>query len=462
MSAYAALETRFRRLADIGGALSVLHWDRAAMMPEGGNAVRAEQMATLRLLSHELLTDPETGRLIEAAEAREAGGLDEWQRANLREMRRGYDRATAVPPALVEALSRAIPACEMTWRRARAESDFAALAPSLGEVVELVRERAAALGERLGLDPYDALLDGYEPGLRAERIDRLFGELSDFLPGFLEQVLARQAAEEPPLVPAGPFPPPVQKALAERLMVKLGFDFNRGRLDESAHPFCGGVPDDVRLTTRYSEDDFTSALMAVLHETGHALYSAALPVGWRRQPVGRALGMVAHESQSLLIEMQASRSRAFIAHLAPIAREAFGGEGRAYDPDNLYRLYTRVERGFIRVDADEVTYPLHVILRYRLERDLIAGRLRVRDLPDAWNAGMAELLGVTPPNDRRGVLQDIHWPTGGLGYFPCYTLGALMAAQLFERVREEIPELFDRLGRGESDALFYFIRANVH
>jgi carboxypeptidase Taq len=242
----------------------------------------------------------------------------------------------------------------------------------------------------------------------------------------------------------------------------LGFDFEHGRLDISLHPFCGGVPDDVRITTRYNEDDFTQAVMAVIHETGHALYERGLPPAWRHQPVGQARGMSLHESQSLLMEMQASRSRQFIAFVAPLAREAVGGNGPAWDEGNLYRLYTRVKPDFIRVDADEVTYPAHVILRYRLERALIAGDMAVDDLPAAWNAGMKELLGIVPPSDREGCLQDIHWYDGAWGYFPTYTLGAMTAAQLFDAACRANPQIPTSIGRGDFVPLLAWLREHVH
>ncbi|MDH3772323.1 MAG: carboxypeptidase M32, partial [Nitrospirota bacterium] len=352
------------------------------------------------------MTEPHTAELL--AEATEGvTGLDAWQTANLHEMRRAHLRATAVEPALVVALARATARSEMLWRQARENDDFAALAPALETVIGLVRERAGALGETLGCAPYDALLDGYEPGITAADIDALFAPLIAFLPDFLERVLAHQAA---PLPLDGRFPPVQQKALGEQLMAALGFDFAHGRLDESAHPFCGGVPDDVRLTARYDDGDVTSGLMAILHETGHALYNAGLPKDWRHQPVGRSRSMAVHESQSLLIEMQVCRSRFFLDFLAPVLGRALGVEGEPWSAANLHRRAIWVERGQIRVDADEVTYPLHVILRYRLEKALLDDDLQIADLPGAWNAGMAELLDVTPPNDRLGCLQDIHWP----------------------------------------------------
>ena len=240
-------------------------------------------------------------------------------------------------------------------------------------------------------------------------------------------------------------------------MSRLGFDFAAGRLDESTHPFCGGTPDDIRITTRYREDEVVTALMGVLHETGHALYEAGLPAGRRDQPVGQARGIAVHESQSLLIEMQACRSPAFMGYLAGELSRTFGTDA-AFEPSNLFRLYTRVERGLIRVDADELTYPLHVILRHRLERQLIDGDLDVADLPAAWNEGMERLLGVRPPDDARGCLQDIHWPVGGFGYFPCYTLGGMLAAQLFAAARAQLPGLSRPSARATSRRLRGWLR----
>ena len=458
MSAYRALEARFKRLADLRGALAVLHWDRQAMMPAGGSAVRADQEATLQQIAHEWLTSEQTGALLEQA-TNEAADLDDWQAANLREMRRIHAHATALEPELVAAQARAAARAEMIWREARAAADFERLRPALEEVLALAREEAAAKAAALGLAPYDALLDGYEPGLTSQAIDGLLEPLADFLPAFLERVLSRQ---QDPLPIEGPFPAAGQKALGLRLMADLGFDFAHGRLDESLHPFCGGVPDDVRMTARYDETDAATGLMAVLHETGHALYNAGLPRAWRGQPVGRSLGMVAHESQSLLLEMQVCRSRAFLGYLAPLLSATFERDGDAFGTDNLYRAAIRVARGFIRVDADEVTYPLHVVLRYRLEKALLAGDLPLADLPGAWNEGMRALLGISPPDDRQGCLQDIHWPAGAFAYFPCYTLGALMAAQLFEALRAALPEIEDQIGQGEFRPLLAWLRANIH
>ena len=458
--AYDELESRFRRLGQIGGALSLLHWDSATMMPSGGAAVRAEQIAALGLALHERLTEPSLGDLLGEAEG--AGGLDDWQQANLREMRRQWRHATAVPAALVEARSLAVSRAEMIWRTARGANDFQALAGPWQRVLELTREVAEAKAAALGVEPYDALLDEYEPGGRAAAFEPLLEQLAQVLPPLLDRIIEGQRRRGDILPLAGPFAIEAQREVGLAFMRALGFDFAHGRLDVSHHPFTGGVPDDVRLTTRYDEADFARALMGVLHETGHALYERGLPADWRHQPVGDARSMTLHESQSLLIEMQVCRGDAFIAYAAPLLARAFGGEGRTWSAHNLARHYRKVERGLIRVDADEATYPLHVILRYRLERAMLDGGLEIADLPAAWAEGMRALIGVTPPDDRDGCMQDIHWPGGSYGYFPTYTLGAVAAAQLFAKARADAPEIVPAIARGEFRPLMTWLRANVH
>ncbi|CAA7616206.1 putative Zn dependnt calboxypeptidase [Candidatus Terasakiella magnetica] len=460
MTAYSALEDRFRKIAVLGDALAMLQWDMATMMPDGGAEARTEQTATLKGIIHELVTAPDMEDLLERA----ASEVQEpWERANLREMRREWIHAAALPPRLVDALARAESACEMVWREARPAADFARVLPSLRVVLTLVREVAAIKSERLGVSLYDALLDQYEPDGRAAEIDAVFTPLEGFLPGFIAEALEAQSCRPALLETKPPFAVDAQKALGLAMMKTLGFDFHHGRLDVSHHPFCGGTPDDTRITTRYDEGDFASALMGVLHETGHALYEFGLPKGrWRSQPVGRARGMVLHESQSLLMEMQACRTPDFMAFAAPKIREAFGGSGPEWEADNLYRRSIRVGRGFIRVEADEVTYPAHVIIRYRLEKALVEGRMELEDLPAAWTEGYQRLLGVTPPDDRLGCLQDIHWYGGAWGYFPTYTLGAMTAAQLFQAATDAEPGILPGLARGDFTPLLSWLRTNVH
>jgi carboxypeptidase Taq len=455
MSAYDRLAARFARIATIGEASSVLAWDAATMMPPGGAAARGDQLAVLAGLAHRALTAPEIGADLD--EAAEEEIEDPWQAANLLLMRRAYTRASVLPVDLVEAQAR-----EKVWREARRRSDFALVRPHLEEVVRLVRETAAALAPALGLSSYDALMDGFQRGIGAADVAPIFAQYEAFLRDALPRAEERQARQEKPLRPEGPFPIAAQEALCRRLAERLGLDFAHARLDRSAHPFTGGVPSDVRITTRYDESDMASALLAVVHETGHALYERGLPAAYARQPVGEAAGMAAHESQSLIVEMQACRSDAFLAWLGPELHASFGGDPRPYRPGNLARLWRHVARGFIRVDADEMTYPAHVILRFRLEQALIGGDLRVAGLPGAWNEGLRALLGITPPDDARGCLQDIHWYDGGFGYFPSYTLGAMAAAQLMAAARRALPDLDHAFGEGDLSPLIGWLRENVH
>lgn len=460
-SPYEQLETRFAELHDLAHAQAMLNWDEAVMMPRSGGAARGEALAALAALSHRTLTAPDIGDLLDKASANGAQ-LNAWQQANLRSMRRMHTHATALPESLVRATQLATTRCQQIWRTARAENDWSAVAEPLTETVWLAREEAAALGDKLALDPYDAMLDAYEEGTRAADVGRLFDELKSFLPDFIDRVIERQAA---PLPLPGPFPPEGQRALGEGMMCALGFDFAHGRLDVSHHPFCGGVPDDTRITTRYSNDEFLESLMAVLHETGHALYQQGLPADWRSQPVGNCLGAAVHESQSLFVEMQMSRGRDFIEFAAPHLRHHLGGRqgDAAWSADNLYAQSIRVRRGYIRVDADELTYPLHVILRFELERALIAGDLAVADIADAWNARMTHYLGLsTDGNYKDGCMQDVHWFAGLFGYFPTYTLGALMAAQLFAAASAALPDLAIQIRAGDFAPLIGWLRANIH
>jgi len=457
MTAYGRLQDRFTRISTIGEASAVLGWDAAAMMPPGGGAARGDQLAVLAGLGHGLLTASEA-----AADLAEAYAEGKWDGANLALMRHAHTRATALPADLVEARARANSRCEKVWREARRASDFAAVLPELQEVVRLVRHQANALAPALGLQPYDALMDGYQRGIGAADVAPVFAQYEAFLRDGLPRALERQARQPDPVPLHGEFPAGMQEGLCRRLSTLAGLDANHSRLDRSTHPFCGGTPTDVRITTRYDEADPAQALMGVMHETGHALYERGLPAAHARQPVGEAAGMAAHESQSLIVEMQACRSDAYLAWLGPELHRLFGGDAAPYAPANLSRLWRRVRRGLIRVDADEMTYPAHVILRFRLEQAMVSGDLLPADLPGAWNDGLHALLDVRPSGDAQGCLQDIHWYDGLFGYFPSYTLGAMAAAQLMAAARRDVPGLDDALGQGNLGLLVGWLRTHVH
>jgi carboxypeptidase Taq len=457
---YKQLEQEFKRLHAFRGALSLLRWDAAVMMPRGSADVRGEQLAALETEHHALLTSPRISRLLDRAQAN-LQGLEEWQIANLREMRRQRDHAIATPVSLISRLTKATSRAEAHWLEAREQGRFELFAPYLEEVVRLVRDKAALLGQALNLAPYDALVNEFTPGVTTVDIEASFKGLSRRLPGLIREVIALQ--EKRPLLPiVGKFSAAKQRALAMEIMKAIGFPFDRGRLDESEHPFTEGVPGDLRITTRFDPNDVFSGLLGALHETGHAMYDLGLPQEWRDQPVGRDRGMALEESQSLLIEMTVCRSRPFVQYLKPLLEKHFGATGPEWDVDNIYSHLTRARRSLIRVDADEVTYPLHIMLRYELEKQLLSGELAVKDLRAAWNAGMEQRLGIRPSNDSEGCLQDIHWAVGSFGYFPSYALGAMVAAQLNEGLRRDVPDLDEQIARGEFTGLFAWLRTNVH
>ncbi|HEX4970573.1 MAG TPA: carboxypeptidase M32 [Steroidobacteraceae bacterium] len=460
LTPYQQLEQEFRRLHAFRSAASILRWDSAVMMPRGSSDLRGEQLAALETESHSLLTSPRVSRLLARADANSAG-LEDWQTANLREMRREREHAIATPHNLVSRLAKATARAEMKWIEAKQKSDFAIFAPHLEEVVNLLRDKAGLLGKALNLDPYDALADEFSPGMTSAEIDAIFTTLGRRLPGLIQEVIELQA-QRPPLEITGRYTPSKQRQLALEVMKAIGFPFDRGRLDESEHPFTGGVPGDIRITTRFSATDPLTGLMGILHETGHAMYDVGLPEAWRGQPVGRDRGMALQESQSLLLEMLIGRNRPFLRYLKPHLDKAFGVSGPEWEVENVYRLLIRVRRSLIRVDADEVTYPVHIMLRYELENEILRGELKVKDVPEAWNSRMQDRLGVRPANDSEGCLQDVHWAVGSFGYFPSYAIGAVIAGQLYESLRSERPELDEEIAAGHFAGLFDWLRQNVH
>ena len=455
--AYDELTRAYTRIHRYNHLAAIVGWDRNAMMPPRGNEARAAAEAELAALIHRARTDQRLARWLNAAEGEP---LDETARANLREIRRDWRDANALPESLVEAKTLAGARCEHAWRTQRAANDWNGFAENFREVVRLAREEAKLLAAETGLSRYDALMDRYEPGMRAADIDRIFGDVRQWLPGLAARAQAQQR-DETVIAPAGPFPVAAQRALNLAVMKLLGFDFEAGRLDESMHPFSGGVPEDVRLTTRYREDDFLQSLMGTIHETGHARFEQNLPRAWLGQPIGTARSYGIHESQSLSFEMQLARSRPFVGLLSPLLAAHFG-EQPAFEPDNLYRLLTRVRPGLIRVNADEVTYPAHVILRYEIERPLVEGEMEIEDIPALWDSKMQALLGLdTRGNYRDGCMQDVHWTEGAFGYFPSYTLGAMYAAQWFASLRRAVPDVDARIAAGDFSAIFEWLAANV-
>ncbi len=456
-SAYQHLTHTFRRLARFGHLGAIAGWDMQTMMPAGGSQARGEALAELSVLRHEILTAKQVGVWLEQAQQE---SLNDVEAANLLEMRRAWQQASLLPASLVEAKSIAGSRCEHAWRQQRPANDWQGFAANLKEVVRLSREEAEIRAQANGCSRYDALLDIFEPGMTSAQLDRTFGDLKQWLPQLLQQIVDKQSAETV-MLPQGPFAVESQRQLGLSIMQRLGFDFNAGRLDVSAHPFCGGVPQDVRITTRYRENEFLSAMMGVIHETGHARYEQNLPAAWADQPVAHARSTAIHESQSLFFEMQLARSAEFLQLILPQAVAQFGDQP-ALNAENFVRLNQQVKPGFIRVDADEVSYPAHVILRYEIERALIGGEIEVDDIPAMWQEKMQAYLGIdTRENYRDGCMQDIHWTDGAFGYFPTYTLGAMYAAQLFQAVKRALPQVETLIRNGDLQPVFDWLQQNI-
>ena len=454
-----ALLERSAEIHDLQNAAALLSWDRQTMMPPGGHAGRGRQLATLAAIVHERWTDPGFADAVEALAA-EAPPPGSDEAALVRLSRRALRQATAVPVDLVKALALATSEAQRVWVDARERADAAAFAGPLAEVIRLRREEADALGWTE--HRYDALHDTYEPGSSKARLDAVFGPLRQRLAALIERVRDHASdVDDGPL--RVPLAPAAQEAFVRQVAADLGYDFGRGRLDPTVHPFCQAVgPGDVRITTRYAERFLPTALFGTMHEAGHALYEQ----GFREEDLGTPLGTFAslgvHESQSRLWENHVGRGLPFWEGRYAALRAAFPGAFDDVPLERFVRAVNRVAPSFIRVEADEVTYPLHVILRYELEVALLDGDLAAADLSGAWNEGMRDLLGVTPPDDAQGCLQDVHWSMGAFGYFPTYALGSMMSAQLWEAIRRDRPDLDDEVREGRFAPLLAWLREHVH
>lgn len=447
------LEEQFRQLARLDHALTFLQWDHMVMMPPGGSEPRARAIAELTALRHELLISARTADLLHEATARATAGD---QLRSVQEMEREYQRAVCLPLTLVKAQSLAGSKCEHGWRSQRQENDWTGFLANFTEVVELAREEAQIRRDVIpGRFPtaYDAMLDLYCTGDSSSFITDVFVTLKNVLPGLVQEVVNKQKGEVIADL-RGEYPLDQQRLLNLELMQCLGFNFNEGRLDVSSHPFSTGCRGDQRITTRFRQTDFLDALLATAHETGHAAYENGLPIKWDGLPAGSARNMCLHESQSLLFEKQLFLSRPFLSFFSSRIQRMLPAAA-PFDGARLWAAATRVQPSYIRVEADEVTYPLHIILRYEIESSLINNTMRVADIPLLWDAKMQEYFGLsTAGNDRDGCLQDMHWTDGSFGYFPSYTIGALNAAQLFAAIGRDHPDWQKQLAGGD----VHFIR----
>jgi carboxypeptidase Taq len=453
--AYDALCAHHARVYRLEHVQAIASWDRMTFMPPGGAEARGDAQAELSAIILRLQNDPAVPALLERARQE---ALGEWETANLAAMERQLRAARAIPEALAERRERLCVQSTQAWAAARSANDWATFSAALAPLLDVVREEADRLGQAFSLSRYDALLDRHEPGLRDARVAELFGDVAEWLPALIDKAVAAQA-DWPDAPALGPFPADRQKRVCERVMTLLGFDFGAGRLDVSLHPFTGGVPEDVRLTTRYTEADIVPALLATAHETGHARYQQNLPRAWLGQPIAGPASAGLHEAQALTFERQLARERPFLNALSRLLEEEFGP---GLDVELLYRLTHRVRRDKNRVAADELTYPAHVILRTEIERALIGGEIGVDDIPALWDARMQALLGVDTKGDfSGGPLQDIHWSQGLFGYFPAYLIGAMTAAQLFATFKAQTPSFGAQAESGDFSALGNWLRDNV-
>ena len=457
----ADLRRRLAEVADLEKAASLLSWDQQTMMPRGGAAARAEQLATLRRVAHERLASADLGLLLDALLDREQSLPPDSDEASLiRVARADHEKARRVPAELRAEMTRAGSLARNHWLEARARADFGLLLPHIERNVELCRRYADCFGPEASR--YDALLDIYETGRSGAEVQAVFDRLKAELRPMITTVLEHGETVEHDFL-HGYFPPEAQRAAAMSLLELLGFDPASWRLDPTAHPFAmSGAPTDIRITTRFDSRHLTESLFMAMHEFGHGLYEHQVSPALWRSPLGRGASLGLHESQSRLWENLVGRSRGLWRMLLPRLRSAFPQQLAHVELDDFYRAVNRVELSPIRARADEATYNLHVILRFELERELFDGSLAVRDLPEAWNAGMEEYLGVTVPDASQGVLQDVHWAAGLFGYFPTYALGNVMSAQIWERALEQIPTLGDRLASEDIAALRDWLGERLH
>jgi carboxypeptidase Taq len=453
-----ALRERLGEQQDLRNASALLQWDQQTMMPPDGGPARAEVLATVGRMTHEQFIDDETGRLLETAAGELNGAAPESDEASLvRVVKRSYDKARRVPSELAAELARAGSIGQEVWTLARANDDFASFAPYLEHNVELARQYVACFDN---FDcAYDVLLDDYDPQLTTAEVSVLFDELRSELVPLIATISEHANAVDASCL-HGEYPVSIQRRVVAETVQQMGFNPAAWRMDDAVHPFASGIAEsDVRITTRWDEAFLAAGLYAAMHECGHGLYEAGISSALQRTPLGHGASLAVHESQSRLWENMVGRGRAYCGVLAPRIAAAFD---TSIDGDVLYRAVNRVEPSHIRVEADEATYGLHIVLRFELEQELIEGRLAIADLPDAWNTRFEQYFGIPVPNDTLGVLQDVHWAGGLIGYFPTYALGNLIAGQLWARVHTDIPDLDERLGAGELGGLREWLREHVH
>ncbi|KJV54644.1 carboxypeptidase M32 [Orientia tsutsugamushi] len=459
MKNYLLLEEEIKQVTRINNIITLLYWDLSTCMPVNAGTSRGEDIATLTTIVYDILRSDKIFDLIARAKE-EIPQLDQWQTANLALIEKKAIESRCIDYSLQKKYILAATQGELVWRQAKKENNYELFKPYLQQILTCVKEIASTKSKILNCTMYDSLIDIYDCGRKVTEIKEIFSAIKKTIPNLIHKIVEKQRKEV--ILPiTNKVSIAKQEQICKRIMQILGFDFTKGRLDQSAHPFCRGMFDDIRLTTRYNEDNFLTGIEATIHETGHALYEQDFIPKYRHQFVGQKRNMSLHESQSLLMEMQVGRSQEFVEFFAMILRDEFDFKGQEYSSDNLYKILNRVNPSLIRVYADEVTYPMHVILRFELEEALINGDITLDELPAYWNDGMKKYLGISPTSNSVGCMQDIHWSAGKFGYFPTYTIGAIIASMIMRTIKSIYPNINSDFAVGRFDNLHKFLNQNI-
>ena len=456
INGYDFVEKKFNEIGLLSQISNMLHWDTNVMMPKKSSEARGKQLAYLDQMIHDVKTNENLTKNLQLAIANSAT-FSACKKANLNLITTDVKLASALPLQLITDLSLATNRCEMKWRVAKEQKNFSKIIPDLHTLLQLVRESAKLKGDALNINPYDALVSEYDLERDTKQLDVIFKDLKTFLADLIKEVGKKQNKFD---FKKRYFPIDLQDELSRKYLHKFGFDFDKGRLDISSHPFCGGIPDDSRITTRFDKNDVVSGLYAVIHEAGHSIYETNLPKLYNEQPVNKACGFAIHESQSLFFEKHIGLNPNFVENVHSDIVQLFNCED--FNLNEFSSQIYQIQPSFIRVDADEITYPLHVILRYEIEKELISGELDVKHLPERWNQGMHDLLGIIPTNDALGCLQDIHWYAGMFGYFPAYTIGAITSAQIMAKIRQEIDNVDSLIAANNFGPIINWLNKNIH
>lgn len=455
---YSKLEKIFEDIGHLNSISELTQWYYRTYMPPGASSSRQIDASVLYETINKMKSSDIVEKLINKA-SDEYKNLDSWQKSNFNIIKKEFTDSNIVPVNLDIEYNQASAECEFIWRKARADNNFKILKPHLDKVFQLSREIANIKSEYFGMSPYNYLVDKFDPDNKIEDIKPILDKTKKFLAKFIPQIMDKQSSNE--IIPIkDKISIDTQRQIGTKIMEKMGFDLSKGRLDQAEHPFSIGNRDDVRLTTTYFENNFLISTYSIIHELGHGLYTQNLPEKYKYQPVGQFKGHAFHESQALIMEKQIGTSRSFVEFYSKILRDEFGFIGKEYSAQNLFNILNQVKPSFIRIDADELTYPLHIILRTEIEEQIINNKITADDLPDIWNQKMEEYLGIIPKNFSQGCLQDIHWPSGLIGYFPSYYLGSIIASMKLNKMKNLNHNIESQISSGDFTKINEYLNNN--